>query len=95
MYGQMADMKDSLLPLPQEPFWIRHFLNENDVCVCTPDQLVEDEHGYKQPRDSLANCRKVDVVFSRSWEPRTIFVSAKIWESELSHETDIFYQKIN
>ena len=94
MYGQMTDMKDGLLPLNQEPFWIRHSLNDNDACNCYPDPLIEEEEEDQEPPASLDSYRKVVVIFARAWESRTTYVCATLSESEPGDEPDFFYRKI-
>jgi hypothetical protein len=49
IYGQLSDLRNGILPFGQEPFWTRHYINENDVCMChvrdkDTSPIVEWEH---------------------------------------------------
>lgn len=92
MYGQLSDMRNSILPFGDEPFWVRHYINENGICMCqgrrmSNSSIVE----YRNPPESECLRTAKVVFFGREFIPATAQVSASF---SLLDDGRVFYELV-
>lgn len=89
-YGQLSDMKGSLLGSDIEPVWSRHRLASNGNCTCQKEREESPDRDYEAEEEKLraAKTRTVPVVFLGDYVPQVVELSADT--SEFGEESCVF-----